>query len=422
MRRKSILLAALVAAICVSWAGTGSAQIVQRIAAIVNDEVISLYDLQARTRMVIFSAKLENTPEVRARIARQVLRGLVDERLQLQEAKRQNVSVSKQEIDKALARIEEQNRIPEGQLERYLSARGVPIGTVVDQIRASIAWSKLLQRSMGSRVSISAEEVQDYIDRLKSRQGQAEYRIAEILLTAESPGEATQVRRTAMRLIEQIRAGAPFAAVARQFSQSASAAVGGDLGWLHESEIEDELAGIVPNMATGQISEPIRTIGGYRIIALADKRRIGTGGQGETEVELRQIFIPLRPEAPREEARSKMALASDARRSLDSCDDVARVARAVGSTRPAALGMFAMNDLSPTIRQAVADLETGQTSAPITLDGGILVLMVCGRAEPPSALPDPEEVREMLYKRRMSRMSRRYLRDIRLAAVVDVRV
>lgn len=419
MRRLFVILVALTG---FAWPAIGSAQQVQRIVAIVNDEVITALDLEARVRLVIFSARLQDNAQVRRRIATQVLRTLVDERLQMQEAKRRNVSVSKRDLNRAIGSIEKQNKIPQGQLDAFLASRGIPVRTLQDQIRANVAWSKLLRRRIGPRISVSPDEVEEFIDRLKSRQGQPEYRIAEILLTVESAQELAQVRQSAQRLVEQIRGGAPFRAVARQFSRSATAAVGGDLGWLHESELEDDLKPIVPNMSRGQVSNPIRIVSGFRIIALLGKRRVAAAGPEETTVDLQQIFIRTSASDSPEDVESKLGVAGKLNESIGSCADVAETAKRVGSTRPPSLGKFALADLSPAIRSAVADLKTGQTSKPVRLPDGILVLVVCDRTEPSSQIPEPEEVQRMLRGRRVALMSRRYMRDIRLAAVVDLRV
>ena len=136
-------------AVLISLASLGSpssveAQGVQRIAAIVNDDVISVYDLVSRIEMVIASSNLGDTPAIRRRLSPQVLRNLVDERLKLQEAKRRNISVGKRDIDRAIGIIERQNKIPRGQFDAFLKKNGVRRTTIINQIRASIAWAKLI--------------------------------------------------------------------------------------------------------------------------------------------------------------------------------------------------------------------------------------------------------------------------------------
>src|SRR5260370_29237211 len=117
-----------------------------RIAAVVNDEVISVADLRSRLRMVMLSSNLKDSPETQQRVAAQVLRTIVDEKLQLQEAKRQNVTATDEEINKALAQIEKQNNMQTGQLDQVLKARGIERSALVDQLTASIVWSKLVRR------------------------------------------------------------------------------------------------------------------------------------------------------------------------------------------------------------------------------------------------------------------------------------
>ena len=117
-----------------------------------------------------------------------------------------------------------------------------------------------------------------------------------------------------------------------------------------------------------------------------------------------------------------MKLAESIPESIGKCADVPTVAGRLGSTRPPQLGNFALTDLSPAIRRAVEPLTPGQVSAPIKLGDGILVLILCGRTQPSTQIPDAPQVRNLLLRRRMALMSRRYLRDIRLAAVVDLRV
>lgn len=404
------------------WPVSVSAQQVQRIAAIVNDDVISIYDLTSRMQLVIMSARLENSPQVRRRIARQVLRTLIDERLKLQEAKKRKLKVSKRDIRAALSEIESQNRLQKGQLEAFLVARGVPMKTLIDRVRADEAWRKVIRLRLGRRVSVSTEEVQEFIDRLKSRQGETQYRISEIQLPVGSSSDAAQIRGAAQRLVEQIRGGAPFAAVARQFSQSASSAVGGDLGWQHESELEDSLKPIVPNLANGQVTNPIRTNDGFRIIALTGKRKTAGGDPANAKVRLAQLFLPVSQPGSSKELEGKAELARSYKSQLSNCDDVSRIAKSVGSPRPASLGRFAISDLSPSIRKVVQTLDPGSPSDPIKSRDGVMVLMVCDREAVKSKLPNADQVRRLLINRRLQMLSRRHMRDIRLSSVVDVRV
>ncbi|MBV8934437.1 MAG: SurA N-terminal domain-containing protein, partial [Alphaproteobacteria bacterium] len=117
-----------------------------RIAAVVNDEVISVGDLRSRLRMVMLSSNLTDSPETRERVTAQVLRTIVDEKLQMQEAKRQNITASDEEVNKAFAQIEKQNNMQPGQLDQVLKSHGIDRGALIDQLTASIVWTKLVRR------------------------------------------------------------------------------------------------------------------------------------------------------------------------------------------------------------------------------------------------------------------------------------
>ena len=201
-----------------------------RIAAVVNDEVISVFDLVSRMRMIELSSNLPDTAETRQRIGAQVLRGLVDEKLQLQEAKRQNVVATDDELNTALGQIEKNNNMQSGQLNLLLKSRGIDRGSLVSQLTASIVWAKLVRRMAAQNTEITDEEIDAALKRLKEHAGEPQSHIAEIFLAVDNPTQDQEVRNLALKLIEQMKQGARFSAVAQQFSQSATAAVGGDMG------------------------------------------------------------------------------------------------------------------------------------------------------------------------------------------------
>ena len=425
-RCKSTLAGTLGAAVLVicGLSGAGQAQSVQRIAAIVNDDVISTYDLQSRMRLVLFSTRLSDTAEVRQRIQPQVLRSLIDERLQLQEARRQNISVSQRDIRRAIEKIEQQNNIPDGKLDQFLSSNDVPREAMLDQIRASIAWSKLLGRRLRPRITVGEDEIDEELERIKSRHGQTEYRLGEITLAVDSPEEEANVRRTAERIVDQIAKGARFSAIARQFSQSPTAAVGGDLGWIHQSDLDSTLKEVVPKMAPGALTSPIKTVSGYRIILLQSIRKVGQEGSSDITLELHQALLPAPRDADDAARDSLVDLARTVQDSASGCSDFDRLAKELNSPVPPSLGTFKLQSLAPMVRGAVANLDVGKISDPVTVPNGVLMLMVCSRTgeEAKLKLPERDEIADQIVRDRLSLMARRYLRDIRLSAVVDIRV
>ena len=419
-----VLAAALLFSAAMTVATTAKSQSVQRIAAIVNDELITAYDLESRIRLVIFSTRLPNTVDTRRRISSQVLRTLIDERLQMQEAKRRNISVSRRDLQRAKETIEKQNRLPKGGLEQVMKQNGIPLESINEQLRTGIAWSKLIGRRLRPRITIGEDEIDESLERIRSRQGQAEYRLSEILLTVDSPDQEANIRRTAERITDQVKKGARFNAIARQFSQSATAAVGGDLGWQHESELDDTLRQVVGKMGKGSMTSPIKTVAGYRILLLRDVRKIAQSEAKPITLDLRQIFLPLPRQSAPSDIEAQIDLAKIVRDTASSCSDFSTLAKEVGSPRPPSLGKLALKDLSPAIRQVVKDIPAGKISDPLKMPDGVMVLMVCNRDGGTSVikLPKRDEIADRLMNERMSLGARRYMRDIRLSAVIDVRV
>jgi peptidyl-prolyl cis-trans isomerase SurA len=244
-----------------------------RPAAVVNDDIISVLDLAMRVQLAVVAAGVEDTQEIRRRLTPQVLRNLIDERLQMQEAKRLDISVTDIQVAGALERIAQQNSMTEGQFLTMLRNRGIIPTTLIDQIRAQIAWQAIIQRRLRPNVVITPEEVEEVASRLTARRGAVERRVAEIFIPIESTAREAEAQANADRLFEELRQGANFAGLARQFSQSGTASLGGDLGWVRDGELEEELNSVLAQMGPGEVSVPIRTVSGYHILLLRDMRQ-----------------------------------------------------------------------------------------------------------------------------------------------------
>ncbi len=398
------------------------AQSVQRIAAIVNDEVISGYDLQQRMSLVLSSSGLQPSPEALKRLEPQVLRTLVDERLQLQEAERNEIEVETREIAEAIADIGARNNLSPEQIESFLGQAGIDFATLQRQVYAELAWNKLIGQRFGARVFISDEQVDSAYNRFLENSSQPQYRMAEIFLSVDSPEQDEEVRRTGQRLVQEIIAGAPFDAIAQQFSQASTAGVGGDVGWVQEGQLAPELDTQLLKMSPGSVSAPIRTIGGYYILAMLDRRETAGGADAmRSTVTLKQILIPLSPEAPREEISRAANKASRARSAVRGCGNVEQVATQYPGAVPGDIGKVPGSQLTENFRGAVMSLRKGEASAPVRSANGFHVLVVCDKEEQLVQLPSRGDIQTRLFNQRIGMMSRRYLRDLRRDAVVEVR-
>ncbi len=392
-----------------------------RIAAVVNDDVISMHDFLARLRMVTMLSKLPDSKDVRRRLAPEILRTLIDEKLKQQEAKRLGFTVEEQEVQQSLANLEKQNNIPEGRLESTLLQNGISLGTLVQQIRASIAWNKVVRQRITPTIRISPEEIQEALERMRANLGQPRYLVSEIFLSVNSPEEEESVRQLAERLVQQIGEGANFGNLAKQFSHAATAAVGGDAGWIQKGDSEPELGAALGSMRPGQILGPLRTLTGYHILALRDVEVIEAPKPEDITVSIAQVLLRYPAEAKAADIASQKELARTVSETAAGCEDMNKLGTEIGAGNTAVLDGVKVGDLAGALRPLAVSLEIGKASAPVDLKNGIAVIMVCKRDDA-SNLPKPEEIRSRIAMQRLNLRTRRYLRDLRRAAFLDVRV
>ncbi|CAA7627196.1 peptidylprolyl isomerase [Magnetospirillum sp. SS-4] len=402
---------------------SGRAQDIDRIAAVVNDDVISLRDLDTRLKMALVMTGLPDNIENRRRAVPQVLRKMVDERLQVQEATRVGVSVSGDDVNRSIRNLEQQNGMPPGGLAAYMTQRGIDIDAIRDQIRADLTWMKLTGRMLQQSIRASEEEINDRLETMRQKIGRPEYNLAEIVLGAETPSQEEESRRLGERLIDQLKAGAPFAALARQFSQSATAGQGGVLGWMSDATLDDEVREAVAPLEKDQISPLIRTGNGFTIIAMIDKRIFGSGGGKDETVSVAQIFFPLPADGqiPREQIAAKAAEMSQAARS---CDAFEEIGRQLKSPRSGRIDNTLKSGLPLDIQKIIGELPVGQASKPVNAGDGFLVFMVCSRSAAPDqgGLPSRDVIRRQIEDQKMDIQGKRYLRDLRRAAFIDFRL
>jgi len=421
--RRAWLLAGLAAILgCVAGGGpTQAQQDLQRIAAIVNDEIISFFDLESRVRFMIASTGAPDNPDTRKRFQQQVLKAMIDERLEKQEAAKNNIKVTEQEIKRALDDFERQANMPKGGLDDYLKRINVPRSTLVSQAESSLAWQKLIQRKLRPRLDVGDEEIEEMLKRMEANRGQPEMHVAEIFLVVDAPDQEDEVLRNMERLIGEMQRGARFQALARQFSQSATAAAGGDLGWVQQGQLDEQLDEVLKLMPVGAVSKPIRTVGGWHLVALIDRRR---PGGAEPTIELRQGLMPVPPRAPRETVQQLLDQMADAVKGVKDCEEFEAAVKTLPRGRANNLGKMQLRELPGPLQTIIDPMKPGQTTQPLQADPGTaMVLMVCGRQDgEPAPLPGRDVVRDRLLQQRMDVQSRRYMRDLRRAAFVDLRV
>jgi peptidyl-prolyl cis-trans isomerase SurA len=262
-----------------------AAQDTLRIVALVNDDVITAFDLGVRTDLIIASSGVSDTPESRQRLRPQVLRALIDDRLRQQAADKEGVSVPQDRIDERMSQLAQKNNMSLDQFREALKLNNIEPAWLEGQIRTEIAWGLLVNRKFRSGIIITDEDIDAAERRLREDAGKTEYRLAEIFLSVDDPNDTDTVRESAGRLIEQLKKGVDFGEIARQFSQSATASKGGLLGWVAPGDLPPEIASAVQTLQPDTIAGPIRSEGGFHILKLLDQRQVAeNGGQTRDDI------------------------------------------------------------------------------------------------------------------------------------------
>lgn len=422
-RRRLLFIAAIFAA-CVPMPFHTAQAAKVGIVAVVNEDMISSLDLEQRMRLALATTGLSDTPEVRQRLQGQILRSLIDERLQLQEAKRQNISVSMEEIDGAITNINRQREMPEGTFETFLKGRGVPLETVREQLRAQIAWSKLVYQKFRNRVRISADEVAREQKRLTIGQDVSEYQISSIVLSVDRPEDDKNVRELAEKLTSEIRQGAIFQALARQFSAGGKDIVEqNQYRWVQMHQLEPSLAKGLANVQVDGVTEPIRTLTGYHILKLHDKRTTNLATAFDSEVVLKQVSMRLKPDAETREAEVLLDIAREVARHPGTCTEkeVAGITDLDDLAFEVAFQRVSFRQLQPQLQAMLANLRVGDVSEPYATPDGIHFVMLCERVEMQADLPPADNVREKLFQDKLELEAIKRLRSLRREAFVEIR-
>ena len=400
----------------------------EAVAALINDDIISTYDLQQRMRLLILTSGVQPTPQALGQIEQEALRSLTDERLELQELqkvqKRQKDAKDKEgliatnkEVDQEITGLAKQNNLTFDQLKASFAAAGVDLNSLREQIRVQISWQRLVGGMYGSRIRIGADQINTQMRRLSAAASQPQYLISEIMIDANRVGGQTQAMNGAQQLIAQLQKGAPFPAVARQFSALPTAANGGDAGWVSAAQEPAEVGRVLEGLRPGQLSTPIEVPDGVYVVYLRDKQ----AASNQTMVDLKQLAIRLPKDAPADQVAAANTTLTNLRAQAKGCASLDGLAAKSKGVIAADLGEAEMNDLSGPFKAAAQTLQVDELSQPIRTDVGLHLVAVCSKRSAGANMPSKAEIENRMYSEQLAAMSRRYLRDLRNSAAIETR-
>ncbi|QNQ11250.1 peptidylprolyl isomerase [Sphingomonas alpina] len=395
---------------------------VRKPTAIVNDSVITGTDVDQRVALIVSANELKLSAEDRDRLKLQILRQLIDETLQIQEAKTSDITVTQPEITQSFDRVSRNFKRSPAEMRTYLRSVGSSERSLKRQIEGELAWQRYLRRKVEPNVNVSDEEVQGILDRIKASKGMDEFHVSEIYLSA-TPERAQQVNATMRQMIEKIQKGeAPFEYFARNSSEASTRAVGGDLGWVRAAQLPDSLAAAATSMQVGQVAGPIEVPGGFSILYLVDKRQVLTADPRDARLALKQLTVRFPAGTTQAGATARAAEFAKAVQTIQGCGGVAKIAGDIGA-EVVDSDAVSIRDLPPALQEIMLKLQVGQATPPFgSAQDGVRALVVCGRDDPRNGdLPQAEAIQRQMEQTRVNLRAQTLLRDLRRDAVIDYR-
>ncbi len=398
---------------------------VRKPTAIVNETVITGTDVDQRVGLIrAANPQVAQLPPAELdRLKLQVLRQLIDETLQIQEAKSADISITAEELKQSYNGVARNfNRTP-AQMAAYLRESGSSDRSLRRQIEGELAWQRYLRRKVEPFVNIGDAEVKAILERLEASKGTEEFNLREIYLSANDATKA-QVFATARQLIAEIQKGQqPFGYFARQYSEASTRGVEGDLGWVRAAQLPAELAAAAQQMQVGQVAGPIEIPGGYSIIYLTDKRQVLTADPRDARLSVKQLTIPFPKGLSQTQAGVQVEAIAKKLQTVQGCGGAAKLAAEINAEVVDRDDIRVRDIDNPRLQELMLNLQVGQSTPPFgSPEQGIRALVLCGRDDPKGGqLPSSDQVENQLQQQRVNLRAQQKLRDLRRDAVVEYR-
>ncbi|NOR81381.1 MAG: molecular chaperone SurA [Methyloprofundus sp.] len=398
------------------------------IAAVVEDDIILESELANEVSAIAGRLKSNNVqlpPE--EVLYKQVLERLIIDKLQRQLAQRAGVKVTDEMVNESIVNIAQQNGLDMEGFKREISNQGMDYGAFKENVRKEIIINQLRSHEIGSRVKVSEQEIDHYLETEISTQDQnVKYLLGHILISVPegaSPEMIQAEQEEALSVTEQLRLGDDFKKMAVSVSDGANALQGGELGWRTLNQLPTLFVDVVKSMSKGDVADPIRSPGGFHILKLMDST--GVESHVITETQARHILIKTNALINDAEARNR--LEAIAGRIVDG-DDFATLAKANSDDTGSAinggdLGWVTPGMLVPPFEKAMSELEINEISLPVqTQFGWHLIQVIERRAKDNREQQKKNQARDEIRKRKIEEETELWLRRLRDEAYVDIRL
>lgn len=410
-----------------TWLGAQTVTL-DKVVAVVDDDVVMASELQQRLISISRKLQASNTelPPMEV-LQSQILERLIVERLQLQMGARANVNIDDRELNQAIERIRQGNKLTAEEFEQQLAQEGLSLDTLREEIRREMIINRVQQGSVNRRIRISEQEIDNF---LASTEGKfwtsPDYQLGHILVSMPSGASAEEINQAetkARDLHQQLTNGADFKQLAVTHSAGQNALQGGDLGWRKTAQLPGLFADVVPTLQKGQISEPFRSAAGFHILKLYDQR--GGGEQLVEQSKVRHILVKPSAILTDDQAYQKlMRIKAQIEGGADFAEKAREHSEDIGSMLSGGdLGWSMPGQFVPEFESMMKQIDVGQISVPFRSQFGWHILQVQERRkEDMSGAMMRNQARNLLRKRRFEEELQSWLREIRDKAYIEIKI
>ncbi|MBK8739721.1 MAG: peptidylprolyl isomerase [Betaproteobacteria bacterium] len=410
-------------------APAGKVETLDRIVAVVNDEVITKHEMESQKQLVIAQLRRAGTelpaPDV---LEKQLLERLINERAQLQWAKDTGIRIEDAQIERTISRIAEDNKLTTPQFLALLKQDNIPYAKFREDLRGEMMLARVREREIENKIVISEAEIDNHLATQATQSGnQQEYRIAHILVLLPEQANAEQInarRARAEDALKQLNEGRDFAQVAAGYSDASDALQGGSLGWRVHGRLPTVFADAVPNLKPGESSGILKSPNGFHIVKVLETRALG----GKTVVDqthARHILIKVNEIVSEADARARIDRIKDRiDRGTARFEDLAKLnSEDLSAAKGGDLGWLGPGATVPEFELAMGRLEINSVSEPVRTPFGWHLIQVLERRKEDVTLEKSREAaRSAIRARKSEETYQDWLRQLRDRAYVEYRL
>ena len=413
------ILTASLLLICMTSLGAFNAYANLKIVAKVNGKPITNYDVDQRAAFLKAVTNLPETENIEKQIRKDALQMLVDDTLKMQASLLSNPSVEQQANRPAANLIEQSFSSNSETGAAALRRMELDYDAVKTKFATDLIWSGYLQDKFADKFADIDSKIDIELERIKADASQPQANISEIVLAPEPNRPLAATMALATEMVNAVKKGADFNAIAQQYSSSGSAQQGGRLGWVLLERLPEKLQAIISPLDIGGISDPVQLDGAVYIFKKTGDRKNGANDVSQSRVWLVRVILPIKPDATKSDRLEAAARLERDISDINDCNSMIALNEQYGSGAAPSLDDLRLGELAPQMQNLVKELSVGEPSEALSFSEGMASFMVCKRLKPELNLPSRDEIYRVQYNRLFGALSERYLLRLRRKASIE---